>query len=597
MKKLVAVTVIGLAACTATSTTTSPAPPVSTSTSAPTTTVPPTSTTTTTYPLAQPVDDTLRIAVWAEPENDWSAPQLLPASLWRVHRPSGMIIPLLAAEAEPRPAVRAGEHWLVDVPLRGGVTWSDGVPVTADDIVFTAGHAGWPATVEITDTGVRLTFTGEPGWVGFMTGIGLAPLLPAHFWEALIEEGIEPGSSPEHDMQAPTVAGYRYASSTGRTISLIAVSDWWDRDATYETYRDGVRWVNPVLGLDEIYGNAEGEPTEVQHNGPFIQSVEYRIFPTASDALLRMQNGELDLALASGVWIGLRLQSSGSQFLFDRMAIVGNATSELTVFAFDALSEPVVRRAVACMVDAEFLRDNVLQGVAVRFEPPGSAAVDPCAEHKGSGPGSDETARLEIAVSMLDEAGWSWDRRPTNPFPGPGDRTPALYDPSGNTTPPSRITAERPEVDPLPATAALWIQQWSTALGIPVQAVDLNGRPFLGPGSPNPADRPRFGLLLQNQPAVFADLELVELLSDAGTAWSDLAAGHLRRIEAAPDRATHEQAVEDFYRAFVGDDLIVPLYRGTRQDLFHNRISLPYTEAVDGFEYIEQVLEAIRIDG
>ncbi len=596
MRKVAVALLVGLAACTPTSSTTSRATHPSTAPSSTAATVPITTTTSTTYPLAQPAEETLRIAVWQEPENDWSAPRLLPASLWRVHQPSGMIIPLLATDPEPSPAAPDGDRWVIEVPLREGVTWSDGVPVTAADIVFTAGHVGWAAAVEIIDSGVRLTFSDQPGWIGFMTEIGLVPLLPAHYWQPLIEKGIDPGSSPEHDMQAPTAAGYRYVSGTERTISLKAVADWWDRDATYETYEDGVRWVNPTLGFDETYGTAGGERAAVQRNGPFIQSVEYRIFKTASDALLRMQSGELDLALASAVWIGLRTQWSGNQVLFDRTTFVLNTTSTRTMVAFDQVAEPAVRRAVICMVDVEFLQDNVLQGSAGRFEPPGATLGDPCAEHKGPGLESDEAARLEVAASILERAGWSWNRPPTDPFPGPNDRIPVLYDPSGDSPIPSTITAEQPAVDPLQATSALWIQQWSMALGIPVQAIDPDGEPFVAPGKPNLIDLPRFGVLLQTEPSTFPDLAVVRILAEVGTPWSDLADAHLRRIQAAPDRDAYGQAVADFYQAVLGGNVILPLYRGTRQDLFHNRIVLPYTEAVDGFEHIEQVLEAIRIE-
>jgi peptide/nickel transport system substrate-binding protein len=63
----------------------------------------------------------------------------------------GNLVPMLAAEIPSRengglrPTARA-----VTWKLKKGVTWHDGKPFTADDVVFTAAYAGDPATAMTT---------------------------------------------------------------------------------------------------------------------------------------------------------------------------------------------------------------------------------------------------------------------------------------------------------------------------------------------------------------------------------------------------------------------------------------------------------------
>jgi len=582
MRKLAACAVL-IAACT----------PVTnvTTTSNPITTVPKSTSTTSTsiattvpialYPRAEPDGTTLRLAVFDFADNEWSGPNLLPASLWRVHQPSGMIIPLLAADSEPSPAVLESDGWVVDVPLREGVTWSDGAPVASLDLAYTAYHNNWRAVVEPTSSGVALVFAESPGWTDLMTEVGLQPLLPAHYWSPLAEQGIEPGTSWEHDLAAPTAAGYRYVEHAEATVTLEAVLDWWDRGSTYETFNDGVRWINPVLGIDETYGSAAGERIGIQENGPHLSEVLYR--QTEAYALISdVVGNEADLSLSpigAGFWSGRET---------DTALPLLNKASSLVSFVFgEAATDPVIREAVACIVDVEFLRNNVLQGVARPFDLAGSESEAPC-------PGDDE-GRLAEAVAILSEHGWTWDRSPTDPLLPAGKELPGLRDRSGQTLETTTIASVSWAVDPLRATTALWLENWSRGLGIPVQIMDPDGEPLSGARGPNLIEIPRFGTILQTEPSVFPGLGIARTIASAHTPWSEMAAYNVELIRATRDQASHDQAVVEFLQALLDQNAIIPLYRHSRQDIYNNWVVLPYTETTDGFESIEHVLEAIRI--
>jgi len=150
----------------------------------------------------------------------------------------------LAASADPGVASDNGDGtWSVSVPMREDATWSDGTPITANDIVFTAevvrdfclggnwasnyqwelrsradeasgatclpwetaepvlDDAGNPAigliAVEaVSDNEVKFTWNAQPGLAIWPHGPGLATFMPMHAWEATVEEARRPRIRP-----------------------------------------------------------------------------------------------------------------------------------------------------------------------------------------------------------------------------------------------------------------------------------------------------------------------------------------------------------------------------------------------------------------
>ncbi len=112
----------------------------------------------------------------------------------------GNIVPMLAAEIPSKQnGGIAADGRSVTWKLKRGVTWHDGKPFTADDVVFTAAYAGDPATatvsvatykdikVEKVDSHtVRVVYPKPtPFWAEAFTG-AFGPILPKHVFEPFI---------------------------------------------------------------------------------------------------------------------------------------------------------------------------------------------------------------------------------------------------------------------------------------------------------------------------------------------------------------------------------------------------------------------------
>ncbi|MCI0678906.1 MAG: ABC transporter substrate-binding protein [Actinobacteria bacterium] len=117
--------------------------------------------------------------------------------LYTLTLPGFVYVPAMGATPEPVPAVQEGDIWVVEQPIRDDITWSDGTPVTANDLVFYfdtvkefnlgSNHAASfpPEVLSITapdDYTVRIEFASEPGLAVWQNGVGFASFVPAHFW-------------------------------------------------------------------------------------------------------------------------------------------------------------------------------------------------------------------------------------------------------------------------------------------------------------------------------------------------------------------------------------------------------------------------------
>jgi len=119
-------------------------------------------------------------------------------ALFTLSNPGFVFIPAAAATDDPVDAVQEGDVWVVEQPVRQDLTWSDGVPVTANDFAFYfdtvrefnlgSNHSGnFPPTVlSVTapdDYTVRVEFDAEPGLAVWQNGVGFASWVPSHFWQ------------------------------------------------------------------------------------------------------------------------------------------------------------------------------------------------------------------------------------------------------------------------------------------------------------------------------------------------------------------------------------------------------------------------------
>ncbi|MGH3651271.1 MAG: ABC transporter substrate-binding protein, partial [Acidimicrobiia bacterium] len=144
-------------------------------------------------------------------------------ALFDISLPGFVFVPELAATESAVEPVQEGDVWVVEQPMRDDWTWSDGTPITANDLVFYfdavrefnlgSNHAAsFPSTVtSITapdDYTVRVEFSEAPGLNVWSNGVGFASFVPSHFWQEHVEaaraasESITAGITPEDATQA-----------------------------------------------------------------------------------------------------------------------------------------------------------------------------------------------------------------------------------------------------------------------------------------------------------------------------------------------------------------------------------------------------------
>jgi len=160
---------------------------------------------------------------------------------------------------------------------------------------------------------------------------------------------------------------------------------------------------------------------------------------------------------------------------------VSNFSNGMRYMAFNMRvfpgSDKAFRQAVGCIVDKQFIIDNVLQGIAINMDgqmPEAlSAWVAPVTGVLADCDGLTAEERFNKSVEILQAAGWTasdWGSHP-----GGADRAIAptgLKGPGGTALPAETMLlyAPGPGYDPIRSTFSLFIADWMQQLGFDVVA-------------------------------------------------------------------------------------------------------------------------------
>ena len=487
-----------------------------TTTEAPTGTEP---TETTAPPTAEGF--TYRLAIFSDPttthpwaaldtENDVWTNYVNPGSgsLYGYQPPTYTLVPAMAADDEPPAVVADGDNWSVTVTLRDDVRWSDGTPVTANDVVFTFetiqkydGLGGnfpslWvqpreddPATPDVDETEpgvlsveavddmtVKITFNAEPGLAVWPFSVGVAPVFQEAYWRPLVD------ASPDAEtFYGNETLGY---PNTGAFVTAErepgafwrneAVADYWDRGAQYTVYENGAVEYTSASGTSETYGEPSGEVIAQWTEGPYASEALYTLYTDQNSAVLALTDGEVDFLLNP-----LGLQRGLQQLVLSDpdLNVIVNEQNGFRYLAFNMRKFPMnvkeFRQAIACRIDKEFMANTVLGGAAIAANslvPPGNSFWhNPDVEAICAG--LSEQERFERAVELLKQAGFTWTVEPAWD-PDNLDVLPKGegLNLQGQEVPELTLLAPGPGYDPLRATYSLFIEEWANDLGIPVRA-------------------------------------------------------------------------------------------------------------------------------
>jgi ABC-type transport system substrate-binding protein len=412
----------------------------------------------------------------------------------------------------PEPLAQEGEEWVVTIPIRQDIVWSDGTPFTAKDSAFTADavlkmgliagnfgtwyDAGFLDRIEaVDDFTVKIVYHTKPGLSRHEWGVLQAPILAAHYWEPVVAEALAPidalGENPAEDalLTAQAEAQDKLFAHVpdGEPLAGGFLMTKWEQGAFLETganpdYKDtGLeikQWANGAYEDSDglVVGTPEGDVETTIQVGPNVDAVVYTIYGSQDAAILALKNGEVDFTLNSlGLQRGLADQIKGDP----NLTVIENQTNGFRYLSFNNRRRPMndcsFRQAFAVLIDKEFVTGTILQGVAFplyTFVPEGNEAwfFDDVPK---LGQGLDREARTNLALAILEQAGYTWEGD-VKPFWDGDNRQVvaggALIMPDGTPVPPLNMLAPSPGYDPLRSTFAIWIETWANEFGIPLKA-------------------------------------------------------------------------------------------------------------------------------
>jgi peptide/nickel transport system substrate-binding protein len=297
-------------------------------------------------------------------------------------------------------------RYIVTMPLRQGVSWSDGTPFTADDVVYTwqlmmNPQSGFDTSVEdklktvdkLDDFTVQFTY---------LTGSEARALDPDRFAGQANDPVIDPlymfglydtlaiyprhklreivGDDPRHSRQIAALETSDFARNPVGTGPYV-LSGWEANSA--------LTFASRGLGLPQRQGQ------------PAIDTLVFRVMADKNDSLTALAQGQLQLVAQD------TLDAADSPVLDTLPGVQvrytpGNAWEHLT-FNLDnpILADPSVRQAIAYAINRPGLNEGVLFSkgeVALGQVPSWSWAFDPNMPHYDYNPAQ--------AEQLLDRAGW-----------------------------------------------------------------------------------------------------------------------------------------------------------------------------------------------
>ncbi len=204
--------------------------------------------------------------------------------------------------------------------------------------------------------------------------------------------------------------------------------------------------------------------------GPHVQKILFKTYGTSDVAMLALRKGTIDM-----FWQGIQPGYIDSLKQDPHIRIYSSQRSALYYLGFNArrppFDDPVLRRAVAVLVDKDFIVRRILQGYGNRMDsivPAGNRFWhDPDVVAWGRGLSREE--RIRTATRMLQDAGYRWKEPPVDES---GDVVMAegLKTPDGNPMPRFTILTPPADYDPPRAISGLMIQQWLRQVGMPAYA-------------------------------------------------------------------------------------------------------------------------------
>jgi peptide/nickel transport system substrate-binding protein len=270
--------------------------------------------------------------------------------------------------------------------LREGLEWSDGTPLTAEDVAYTVNRARDEEWLNYTSTVQNLTATAEDERTVVIASKVPDPKLPTMDVYILPKHVIEP-------LDAKALTKWDGVTEVGSGPFTLAEA------------KRGQFW---RLQANPAYWGRDGEE-------PQVDEVVFRLFSNADAMVAALEQGEIDAAHDVPAESFERLSSTegivalqGEQGGFTEIAVNGGRTEDKRVEGIGngnpALSDIEFRKAIAHAIDKQTLIDRVSAGLA---RPGTTMSPSASPEWIPEIPEAEQyTFDLEQAKRILDAAGY-----------------------------------------------------------------------------------------------------------------------------------------------------------------------------------------------
>ncbi len=387
--------------------------------------------------------------------------------------------------------------YVTTVHLLKGVTWSDGTPFTADDVVFSYEvpfklqmPGNWMSNippdlfvkaVKVDDYTVQFYVTHPSG--NLIYSILMSVIVQKKFWDPVYQEALKQ-KDPSQYMMAydqnllgePSIGAFTVSKwQSGAFLQDTAIPTYAYQGQREVEYTSGaVQYIIPKLNMNvTFYGTPEGTILHDFTTGPYADSIIYRIYQNQSAAVAALMNGTVDFILnPNGLQKGFvqELQSNPN------VKVVENPSLGFQYISFNMRRYPMslkpFRVAIAYLIDRDMLANKILGGVTTPLAsvvPPGNKFwYDPSI--KPYGDGMTTIQRYQAAINELKKAGFSWLIEPKIENGQLVQRGQGLIGPDGKLVKQITMMAPSAGYDPIRSTTALWIEKWANDIGIPLYA-------------------------------------------------------------------------------------------------------------------------------
>jgi len=559
-------------------------------------------------------------------------------SLYHLAPPSLNLQPV-ATIGTPPPVICDAFTCTATVSLAPTLNWTDGSPLTAEDVVFTVNTAlqfrlglNWhqaynPDVLDhaemVNGTTVEYYFKTEPSVADWQYGALLGPIVNRAYWQPRIARAVTllpddallpailelEGELAQMQSNVDRLNQSLYTtdpSSVAYVETTRMIRDLQDElnsiynklhknRSEYELKLSEARAAlfelananEPTLGPWEFASRLENEfENQANPNSPVddprFDRVRYITYPNEPAAVEALQSADVDiLLLPEGLSPGAVPQLANDPGI----SLSRNTTRSARFLAFNHanpyLADPVLHQALACLIDPQALVAD-MDGEAVPL--PGFV-LDEFWQNKDTSlpcSGLPEEARLAEAVWLLKSGGYTWVHEPDTNVEGVGLKSPGEFE-----IPP--LTLLTPAQDRLREIAANYIAQQSQVLGLTVnvQSRDADDLLYSVYGSRD-YDMALLGWRLSVYPSYLCDWFIAGGQNpfvysgsrptpggDAGLRLLCEAWAQVNDIQLAMDTASQVQSI------LMSDLPLIPLYTEVRVDAYRN-VQYPFSEAVDG---------------